>query len=255
MQVGANLQADRQSGQLNLFGSAGKQDYSDDYHRLPNVPPWPEAQMLAYEKESLGFYVTSNPLSHYAEMINLYSTMNTSQLAQCSQDKTITIGGVITKIRYHITQKGRAAGSKMAVFVLEDLQGTAEVVLFPDTLNKFSRLLVQDTIIFVRGRADHRREKPNIITEELIPLDGVTERLAAKVKIKLDAKDVTKEKIATIKSICQHYKGSSPVYVVLRTDKGSVFARTDRAFSVTPDVDFCREMRQAVGEDNFQLAR
>jgi DNA polymerase-3 subunit alpha len=255
MQIGSNLQSDKRSGQMNLFGAAGKQNYSEDHQHLSDAPPWPEAQMLAYEKEALGFYVTSNPLSHYAETINLYSTTNTSQLAECSQDRTVTIGGMITKIRYHITQKGRNAGSKMAVFVLEDLQGSTEAVLFPDTLNKFSKLLVQDTIIFIRGRADHRREKPNVIVEELIPLDEVTEKLAAKVKIKLDAKDVTKEKIATIKSICRQYKGSSPVYVVVRTEKGRVYAKTDKTFSVTPDVDFCREMRQVVGEENFQLAR
>jgi len=255
MQIGSNLQSDKQSGQMNLFGAASKQDYANDHQHLSDVPPWPEAQMLAFEKEALGFYVTSNPLSHYAETINLYSTANTAQLAECAQDRAVTTGGMINKIRYHITQKGRNAGAKMAVFVLEDLQGSTEAVLFPDTLNKFSKLLVQDTIIFVTGRVDHRREKPNIIVEELIPLDEVTEKLAAKVKIKLDAKDVTKEKIATIKSICQHYKGGSPVYVVVKTDKGRVYAKTDKTFSVTPDVDFCREMRQLVGEDNFQLAK
>jgi DNA polymerase-3 subunit alpha len=256
MQSGSQLQTDKQHGQMNFFSrTASKTDYSEDHQRLPNVAPWPEPQMLAYEKEVLGFYVTSNPLSHYAETINLYSTLDTSQLANYTQDKQIVIGGMISKVRYHITQKGRNAGSKMAVFTLEDLQGQVEVVMFSDVLNRFAELLVKDTIVFVKGKLDYRREKPNILAVELITLDEVREKLAAKVRIKLNADDVTKEKVAAIKSICQHHRGQSPVYVAVRTDKGRVYATADRGLSVNPDLEFCRKMRQLVGEENFQLTK
>jgi len=256
MQIGTTVQADRQNGQMNFFGRITEEsDYSKDYQQLPDVAPWPEPQMLAYEKQVLGFYVTSNPLSHHAETINLYSTLASSQLADARQDQPVTIGGMVTKRRYHITQRGRNAGTKMAVFILEDLQGSAEVVLFPDTLNKFADLLVEDTVVFVRGKLDYRRERPNIIAAELIALNDVTEKLAAKVKISLDAKDVTKEKVATIKSICLHHRGRSPVYVAVRTDKGRVLAKADSDLSVNPDLDFCRKMRQLIGQENFKLTR
>jgi len=256
MQIGASLQADKQNGQMSFFGqTTGDNDYSQDHQRLPDVPPWPELQMLAYEKQVLGFYVTSNPLSHHAEMINLYSTLNTSQLTEFSQDRQIVIGGMITKIRFNLTKTGRNAGSKMAVFTLEDLQGQVEVVMFPDVLNGFSHSLKADTVVFVKGKLDYRREKPNILAVELIPLDEVREKLAAKVSIRLDAKDVTKEKVATIKSICRSHRGKSPVYVAIRTDKGKVYAAADKELSVNPDLDFCRKMRQLVGPENFQLAR
>ncbi len=255
MQIGTSLQADKQNGQMNFFRKTSETDYSRDHERLPNVVPWPEPQMLAYEKEVLGFYVTSNPLSHHAETINLYSTLDTSQLADCTQDKQVVIGGLINKIRYHITQKGRNAGSKMAVFTLEDLQGQVEVVMFPDVLNSYAELLVKDSIVFVKGKLDYRREKPNIIAAELITIDAVREKLAAKVRIRLNAEDITREKVAAIKSICQHHRGRSPVYVAVRTDKGKVYATADKQLSVNPDLDFCRKMRQLVGEENFQLAK
>jgi len=256
MQICTTVQADKQNGQMNFLGRTTEEsDYSKDYQQLPDVVPWPEPQMLAYEKQVLGFYVTSNPLSHHAETINLYSTLNSSQLADSRQDQPVTTGGMVTKRRYHITKRGRNAGAKMAVFILEDLQSSAEVVLFPDTLNKFADLLVEDTIIFVQGKLDYRRERPNIIAAELIALNDVTEKLAAKVKISLDSKDVTKEKVATIKSICLHHRGRSPVYVAVRTDKGRVLAKADSDLSVNPDLDFCRKMRQLVGQENFQLTR
>jgi len=255
MEIGAGFQADRHNGQMNFFGRMSDDDYSKDAQRLPHKEPWPEPQMLAYEKEVLGFYVTSNPLSHHAEIISLYSTLDTSRLEDFSQDRQVVIGGMITKKRYHITQRGRNAGSKMAVFVLEDLAGAVEVVLFGDTLNRYGHLLVEDTVIFVKGRLDYRREKPNIIAVELIGLDDATEKLAARVRIRLNGRDVTKEKVAMIKSICRHHSGRSGVYVTIQTDKGRVSAAADRELSVNPDADFCRKMRQLVGAENFQLTK
>ena len=256
MQNGAELQDDRQKGQMNFFGQAGgESDYSKDHQRLPNVPPWPEPMMLAYEKQVLGFYVTSNPLSHCAEKINIYSTLNTSQLADAVQDQPVVIGGMISKVRYHLTRKGRNAGSKMAVLILEDLQGQAEVVMFPAVLSKFADFVVKDKVIFVKGKVDCKREKPNIFAEELINLEDVTEKLAAKVNIRLSAREITKEKVTTIKSICEFHRGKSPLYVSIRTDKGKVLAAADKNLSVNPDVEFCRKMKQLVGPENFQLAR
>ncbi|MHC4567111.1 MAG: DNA polymerase III subunit alpha, partial [Planctomycetota bacterium] len=110
MENGASLQSDKQAGQMNFFGQmAGGDDYSKDHKRLPSVPPWPEPQMLAYEKEVLGFYVTSNPLSHHAESINAYSTQNSSQVAESNGEKEVVIGGMVTKIRYNLTKTGRNA--------------------------------------------------------------------------------------------------------------------------------------------------
>lgn len=256
MQTGASLQADKQNGQMNFFGQLTQRaDYSQDLQSLPNVPPWPEPQMLAFEKQVLGFYVTSNPLSHHAETINLYSTHNSSQLDDTGRVQQVIIGGMITKIRFNLTKTGRNAGSKMAVFTLEDLQGAVEVVMFPDVLNKFTDLLADDNVVFVKGKLDYKREKTNIIAGELINIGDVREKLAAKVRIKLDAKDVTKEKVESIKSICRHHRGKSPLYVAIETGRGKVYAAADRNLSVNPDLEFCREMRQLVGPENFQLAR
>jgi len=276
MEVGASLQSDKVSGQMNFFGQMTKEmDYAEDHKQLPEVPPWPEMQMLTFEKQVLGFYVTSNPLSQHAEAINDYSTTNTAQLAQTSgrssgqgnghgngygngnggSEKIVMVGGMITKIRYNLTKTGRNAGSKMAVFTLEDLQGQIEVVLFPDVLGELAPLLIEDTVVFVKGKADYRRERPNIIATEMISIDQAREKLAKGVRIRLDARDVTQEKMMQIRSLCQYHKGSRLLSVVIQTDKGKVYATADRALAVNPDVEFCRKMRQIVGEENFALAK
>jgi DNA polymerase-3 subunit alpha len=255
MEHGADTQTDKLNGQMRFFGQAASPDYSQDQNRLPYADPWPEQMMLMYEKEVLGFYVTSNPLSHCAETINIFSNINTTQIAETSQEREVTIGGLVSKIRYNLTKTGKNAGSKMAVFSLLDLQGQVEVVLFPNTLNQFAKLIANDKIIFVKGRLDFRREKPNVIASEIIALDEATDKLAGKVRINLDAKDITKEKVAEIKTICQHHRGRSTVYVAIRTDKGKVFASADRGLSVNPDPEFCRKIRHLLGHENLQLTR
>ncbi len=255
MEHGADTQTDKLNGQMRFFGQEASPDYSQDHNRLPYAEPWPEQMMLMYEKEVLGFYVTSNPLSHCAETINIFSNINTAQIAETSQEREVTIGGLVSKIRYNLTKTGKTAGSKMAIFTLLDLQGQVEVVLFPNTLNQFVKLLANDKIVFVKGRLDFRREKPNIIASELITLDEATDKLAGKVRINLDANNVTKEKVAEIKSICQHHRGRSAVYVAIRTDKGKVYASADRQLSVNPDPEFCREIRHLLGPENLQLTR
>ena len=252
---GADTQTDKLNGQMRFFAQEASPDYSQDHNRLPYADPWPEPMMLMYEKEVLGFYVTSNPLSHCAETINIFSNINAAQIAESTQEREVTIGGMITKIRYNLTKTGKNAGSKMAVFTLLDLQGQVEVVMFPNTLNQFAKQLVADAVVFVKGRLDFRREKPNIIASELITLDEATDKLAGKVRINLDAATVTKEKIAEIKSICLHHRGKSSVYVAIRTDKGKVYASADKGLSVNPDPEFCRKMRHLLGPENLQLTR
>jgi len=85
----------------------------------------------------------------------------------------------VTKIRRHIIKKGRNAGRKMAVFVLEDLQGQVKVVLFPDVLEKYSDCLVADKIVFVKGKTKCEKEKPNVFADELIALESAGEKLEA----------------------------------------------------------------------------
>jgi DNA polymerase-3 subunit alpha len=255
MEHGADTQTDKLNGQMRFFGQQTQPDYSQDQSRLPYADPWPEQMMLMYEKEVLGFYVTSNPLSHCAETINIFSNINTAQIAETTQEREVTIGGMITKIRFNVTKSGKNPGQKMAVFTLLDLQGQVEVVVFPNILNQFAKLVASDKVVFVRGRLDFRREKPNIIASEIITYDDATDKLAGKVRIDLDAREVTKEKVARIKTICQHHRGKSSVYVAIRTDKGRVYASADRNLAVNPDPDFCREMRHLLGPENLQLTK
>ena len=94
----------------------------------------------------------------------------------------------------------------------------------------------------------------DIIKTDVSNLEEIKE-LAAKVKIKLSAKEVTREKVIEIKSICQHHRGKSPVYIAVQTEKGKLYAAVDKNLFVNPDVEFCRKIKKLLGEENFQLTK
>lgn len=254
MQAGAAMQSDSNKGQMNFFGTAGFGDDSSAAQSLPDVQPWPETQMLVYEKEVLGFYVTSNPLSKHAEQIDAYSTCNTSKLTQLKEGAEIVIGGMIAKVRTMLTRNGKTAGQKMAVIDLEDLQGKCEVVLFPKAYEQYGAMVEVDKVLFVRGKVDTRRENPNILADELIGLDEVVDKLAAQVWINLFSHEVSEEKVSRIKSLCGTHRGKSPLHVSVLTPGGfRIVAIADRSLSVRPDTDFCRKLETVVGAGKIRL--
>ncbi|MBL7215593.1 MAG: DNA polymerase III subunit alpha [Phycisphaerae bacterium] len=258
MQAGVSMQADKISGQMNFFGAGGfgEGGQSQDEQALPDVQPWGEQQMLLYEKEVLGFYVTSNPLSKHADMISVYSTANTSQLNAKWEGREVIIGGMVGKIRHIVTRNGRNAGAKMAVFELEDVQGKCEVVMFPKVLEKFNELLEIDTIVFVRGAVDCRRENPNILCDELFSMEEAGAKLAARVWIELLSLDVSEEKIEKIRQLCETHRGKSRVHVSVQTTGGyRIEAIADHSLNVRVDVDFCRKLENIVGRGNVRPMR
>ena len=249
MQIGSSAQEDLHKGQMNFFsaGIFGQIDAQADQQILPDVAPWPEQQMLTYEKEVLGFYVTSNPLSRHAEIIGLYSTANTSQL-QRRQDKEVVLGGMINKIRYNITRSGRNAGSKMAVAEFEDVQGKCEIVLFPKVLEKYQDLLQIDRILFVRGKVDTRRETPNILCEELMDLEEVGRRFSGRVVLDMDAQMIDESTLQQIRQICSRYRGKSRVELnILTPARFRIFARADATLSVRADLDCHKKLEALLG--------
>lgn len=251
MQSGSAFQVDRQKGQGNFFAIgafAGDEDDDKDENSLPNVPPWPEMQMLKYEKDVLGFYVTKNPLSTHAEMLDAYSDVNTYKLRNKSQDAEVVIGGMAKKPRYIITKNGRNAGAKMAVFVLEDLHGTCEVVLFPKGLEQFGDILAEDKVLFVKGKVDCKRENPNILCDELIQIEDVCDKLATKVRIYLKHGDVSEESIKRISDVCTTHRGKSPLHVSYTSKKGhKILAIANTRLSVRADMDFHKKLQAIVG--------
>ena len=111
-----------------------------------------------------------------------------------------------------------------------------------------------DKIVFVKGKVDCSRENANVICDELIDIEEVSDRLAARVQIKMSTLDVTEERISRIKSVCETYRGKSPLQISLRTNDGhKVWLEADRRLSVRPDTDLYTKLENVVGAGNVEL--
>lgn len=151
-----------QSGQTSLFGD------SDDIKldSLPkDVEEFSENEKLAFEKEFLGFYLTSHPQMESLSKIKALVTHEIELLQEENEGSQVTIGGLIENIRRIFTKKN---GSEMAFITLSDEKGLiAECIIFPRIFEQYKSLLLKDTVIVVRGKIDTKNDKPIIIAEKI----------------------------------------------------------------------------------------
>src|SRR5262249_52646427 len=126
VEMGQQHQADKRNGQLNMFGAppagpnVARQVVGD---ALPVVDELPSADLLKFEKELLGFYITSHPLTEHQNSLEQYSTATTRETMHLSEGSEVTIGGMINRVKKSVTKMGRSAGMQMANITLEDLEG------------------------------------------------------------------------------------------------------------------------------------
>src|SRR5678816_4087128 len=115
----------------------GMLSQDDEDHVMEAAEAWPEGLKLKHEKETLGFYITGHPLRKYANEVKTYGNATTGVLSEKPSGSDIAIGGLVSSIRMQRTKKG----DLMAFVMLEDWEGTVELVIFPDTYAKVQKLL------------------------------------------------------------------------------------------------------------------
>lgn len=162
----ASSQRDRASGQESLFGDIAAAA-SPPKRVASTVPPWPQVEMLAYEKELLGFYVTGHPLDDYRSELESGKYCAIQALAEMDDKATVKIAGTLVSVDKKFTKK---EGKPFAVCVLEDLTGGVEVLAWPETFGTYGAHLEQGRVVVIAGRLDKREETPRLAASEVKPL-------------------------------------------------------------------------------------
>ena len=114
----------------------------------PDTPEWPFDQLLAFEKETLGYYISGHPLNRFAAELARFTTKTLAELITNGNNTDCKVAGLVTECRTRRTKKGEL----MAVFKLEDLTGAVETVVFPSLHARVESLLAPDTPILVAGQ-------------------------------------------------------------------------------------------------------
>ncbi|MBO6133176.1 MAG: DNA polymerase III subunit alpha [Lachnospiraceae bacterium] len=226
MEFMAQERKDNMSGQISFFDMLGGEESQDALFaavkgdRLPDVGEFPPDQLLAFEKEMLGVYVTGHPLDEYSELwrnnINANSAdfelnSETNRIG-LSEGKSVTIGGIITEIRLRQTKKG----DTMAIFLLEDMLGTVEVITWPDRYMRFIDEIREDAKVFITGRVKVEDEKNgSLVADKIVPFEEVPRRLYIQFSTMADYKDGKEG----LESLILENRGKDSVTVYIRQGK------------------------------------
>ncbi|HWH24741.1 MAG TPA: DNA polymerase III subunit alpha, partial [Candidatus Limnocylindria bacterium] len=160
--AGQAAQRDRLTGQVSLFDTG--LDAGPLERPLPdNVSEAPARERLRWEKELLGLYLSDHPLGELAPAMAAYVTAYSGDLGEELDQQRVVVAGIVTGVR-RVTTKSR---STMAVATLEDLQGAIEVVVFPKVLEQTEPAWVEEAILLVAGRVDHKGEETVLLADSV----------------------------------------------------------------------------------------
>ncbi|MDD4892177.1 MAG: hypothetical protein PHU85_19825, partial [Phycisphaerae bacterium] len=259
--VGNEAQSDRRNGQMNFFDSFSAQAAAAPKDTsMPDLAEWPENKMLEAEKEVLGFYVTSHPLSQHAETIERYATHFIAELPATPANSEVTVGGMLTRVRPTVTKSGKNPGQKMAMITIEDLTGSCDGVLFPADLAKAKDLIVMDAMVFLRGRLDRSREIPSVIVTEAVGIEQAVEKMTTSMVVSLNSTGTTAESLAKLAKVVEDHRGGTPIYFSLLTKHPEgghpvvVTMRPDSKFNVRACVGLQHQIDQVLGPGHVKFA-
>ena len=262
MERGATDQRDRRSGQTSLFGlieqpatktSAATIGLGEPY---PQLEPWSHKQLLAFEKEALGFYISGHPLDRYRSDLARYANATTSDFAAERRGVgDAAIGGVVSQYREMITKKG----DKMARFILEDSEGSIEVVAFPKTFEKVRHVLVSDEPILCAGAVKNEGTAEaadwKMLLESAQALAELRHAKTSQVDIHLNADSVTREQIEALRTILEGAPGSCAAIVRLRIgQRAEAVIPLGSSWQVAPTEELLARLERVFGDRVATLA-
>ena len=169
-------------------------------------------------------------------------------------EREVVFGGMVTKLRTKPTRSGRSPGAKMGFLTIEDTLGSISATLFPSDLEKFHAMLGLDSIVFLRGTVEHRREEPSLRVSEVVPLDQAPDHLTSRVFLDLSSRRHAPDIVERLDALFRKHHGDKPVVLrIAISDDSMVGVRcsADRAVVVTDD--FCNDVVDLLGPQSYEL--
>jgi DNA polymerase-3 subunit alpha len=196
---------------------------------------------LSFEKEMLGLYVSDHPLMGAEASLRRRTECTITELEGADDGATRTIGGLVTALQRKWTKKG----DLMAVFTLEDLQSSIEVMVFPKTMQLYGHLLEDDAVVVVKGRVDRRDDQPKLMVTELERFEPIIDG-APPVRIRLSPGAMSEAMLANLKGLLDEHRGESQVFLHLGDTK---VLRLPEQFCVDASNGLVAELRVLLGPD------
>ena len=239
-------------GQIRMFDFGGEENKQEFEIRLPSVGEYSKEELLDFEKEVLGVYLSGHPLEEYMSLLQKNTTADTLAFqldeetgeVKARDGDTVTLGGMISGI----TRKTTKNNTTMAFLTLEDLLGTVEIIVFPRDYEKYRSAIVEDAKVLIRGRVSAEEDKAaKLICTEIISMDDLPRELWIRFKNK-DTFFAEEEKLYEILSGSD---GKQEVVIYLEEERA--VKRLPKNRCVALSADLLEILKKAYGEEQIKI--
>jgi DNA polymerase-3 subunit alpha len=240
------------TGQMSIFDMISDAHKPELELRMPNVEEYSNEQLLAFEKEVLGIYVSGHPLDAYLETIKRNVTCYCKDFQLDEETKrpkvedgnTEIIGGMITAKNVKATKNN----NMMAFITVEDLFGTVEVIIFPNDYEKSKAMLETDRKVFIKGKVTIEEEKDaKLICQEIIPFNSIPRELW--IKYPDIASFLRNEQ--DLYSVLDDFDGGD--FVVIYCEKEKSMKRLPKNKNVRADKELIDRLSSIYGNENVRI--
>ncbi|MGH3328548.1 MAG: OB-fold nucleic acid binding domain-containing protein, partial [Streptomycetales bacterium] len=231
-------------GQDSLFGELTEAEGGGPLGPAVPAAEWDKSQLLAFEREMLGLYVSDHPLFGLEHVLAKGADCSVAALTQDERadGAGVTVGGIISGIQRKVTKQG----NPWAIVTLEDLEGVIDVMFFPATYQLYSTQLIEDAVVFVKGRLDKREDAPKIVASEL-GLPDLAQDSGGPVVITMATARCTPPVVERLKEVLATHPGLTEVHLQLRSRSRTTVMRLDDGLRVTPSPALMGDLKALLG--------
>ena len=210
---GAAVQQERERGQTSIFGEGPSSDSAHGLTEaaLPDMPEWDQGQMLKYERELTGFYITAHPLSRFEAALRKFSTATTGTLGEVTDGKEVKLCGIVTTVKALTTKKG----DRMAYVQIEDPQGLVEIIVFPDLFKSASDLLVPERVVQITGIVDRAEKGTRVKGTKIEAIESLLARSVSRINIRVNDGPDASAQLGQVEQILRRHPGPTAISFTL----------------------------------------
>ena len=242
------VQEQRERGQISLFGEDGDGGLELAKPALPEIEAWSETEQLARERELIGFYLSSHPLSRYAQDLKFFAVPLTEVAAE-EGSGLVRVAGIITRVQQSTDRRGQT----IAFVTLEDLVGSADIVFFSDAYTAHRELVEPDQVVLVETRVSRRNGGLSLQAESLMPLAQARDRLTKAVNVALPVDEVADDLLDRLKSLCDEHTGGCELLIHLKNGGPRDAVVRSRSIRVSPCDDLLLAFERLGGPSSSWL--
>ncbi len=212
MDIGQRAQDQKLSDQVSLFdgpeGATAGPEYTEK-DLLPDTDEWEHGQVLLYEKETLGFYITGHPLLRYADKLKLITDADSERLSEMRDKDAVTVAGIVSHKREIATKRK----DTMAYVTIEDLKGSYTGIVFSDIYRNYRELIDSDEPLLFKGTLDVTEESCRLIVSEIHRLTEYNGVSFSSIHVLFDANRMDENHLNLLRDICRKYPGKHDCYL------------------------------------------